>query len=124
MITLNNCFVEATYPSRNLKAWNHCTVSAVCVCASLIPSLFHGLTQLLYSRSLYEANASADLKSLYDVNPIAVNALVDGPQKDDLKATVLSYQANLVKHMGDGVKAIDLNNRVYWVRLLEKPQNS
>lgn len=72
-------------------------------------------------RHLYEANALTDLESLCDVNIVAVQTLEEGPQKDDLKATIYSHQANLSESLGNAEKAIRLNKQVYEMRLREKP---
>ena len=72
-------------------------------------------------RYLYEANALADLESLCDVNLVAVGTLEVGSQKDDLKASIMSHQANLAESLGNAEEAIDLNKRVYEIRLQEKP---
>lgn len=70
---------------------------------------------------LYEANALTDLESLCEVNLVAVNTLGDEPRKDDLRATIMSHQANLAESLGQARKAIDLNKRVYEIRFQEKP---
>lgn len=62
-----------------------------------------------------------DLESLCDVNLVAVETLEDGSQKDDLKATIMSHQANLAESLGNAEEAINLNKRVYEIRLQEKP---
>ena len=51
----------------------------------------------------------------------AVVTLTDGPDKDDLKATIMSHQANLAESLGNADRAISLNKRVYEIRLQETP---
>ena len=63
-----------------------------------------------------------DLESVCDVNLVAVETLEDGHEKDDLRATVMSHQANLFESLGDAAKAIHLNKGVYDIRLKEKPR--
>lgn len=72
-------------------------------------------------RYFYETNALTDLESLCDVNLVAVETLEDGPQKDDLRATIMSHQVNLAESLGNAEKAIELNKRVYDIRLKEQP---
>ena len=76
----------------------------------------------LFIRYLYEANALTDLESLCDVNLVAVETLEAGPRKDDLKASTMSHQANLAESLGNAEKAVDLNKKVYEIRLQENPK--
>ncbi|KAH0553214.1 hypothetical protein GP486_006614, partial [Trichoglossum hirsutum] len=104
VLNLKDCFMEEVKMSKNFKAlWQFCDLLAQC------------------QRYLYEANALTDLENLCDVNMVAVETLEDGHRKDDLKASIMSHQANLAESLGDAEKAIDLNKRVYEIRLQEKP---
>lgn len=62
-----------------------------------------------------------ELESVCNVNMVAVETLEDGSQKDDLRATVKSQQANLSESLGDAAKAIQLNKELYDIRLKETP---
>ena len=55
------------------------------------------------------------------VNLRALNELEDGPKKMDLKALILSHQAQAAESLGEPLKAIELNKQVYEIRLQEKP---
>lgn len=80
------------------------------------------INDLLFSiRFLSEANALADLENLCDVNLTAAEMLEDGPQRDNVKALIMSHQAQLAESLGDAEKAIDLNKREYEIRLRENP---
>lgn len=72
-------------------------------------------------RYLYEINALEELESLCDVNMITVETLKVGPEKRDLEASIMSYQANLAESFGNAEKAIELNKKVYKIRLDENP---
>lgn len=56
-----------------------------------------------------------------DVNLQAVTTLDDGPEKNDLKATIMSHQANLTESLGKAEKAIELNGKVQEIRLQKNP---
>ncbi|KAI9842890.1 MAG: hypothetical protein M1837_006722 [Sclerophora amabilis] len=103
VLNLKDCFMEEMQMSKTFKApLQFCELVVRC------------------QRYLYEANALTDLESLCDVNLVAVETLEDGPQKDDLKASIMSHQANLAESLGNAEKAIDLNKRLYEIRLQEK----
>jgi tetratricopeptide (TPR) repeat protein len=77
---------------------------------------------MLNIRYLYEINALTDLESVCAVNIDALATLEDGGRKDNLLAHCISQQANLSESCGNVKKAIELNKKVYKIRLGEQPQ--
>jgi tetratricopeptide (TPR) repeat protein len=63
----------------------------------------------------------AELELVCEVNLRALNKLEDGPKKENLKASILSHQAQAAESLGEPVKAIELNKQAYEIRLQEKP---
>ncbi|KAH8703633.1 pfs domain-containing protein [Talaromyces proteolyticus] len=105
VLNLKNCFSEEIERTNVFKAsWEFCELL------------------IQFQRYLYEIHQLADLKSLCDVNLAAVTSLEDGPRKNDLQATIMSHQANLAESWGDVKSAIELNNKVYTIRLEEDPR--
>ncbi|KAI4681756.1 uncharacterized protein J4E84_007351 [Alternaria hordeiaustralica] len=72
-------------------------------------------------RFLYETNLMNDLKKLCEINTIAVDTLDEADRRDDLKASVLSHQANLYESIGKVDQAIEWNQQAYQIRLNQKP---
>jgi tetratricopeptide (TPR) repeat protein len=58
----------------------------------------------------------AELKSFSEVSLELIGTLEDGPDKDDLQADIMSYQANRAESLGDAEKAISLNKEVLRIR--------
>lgn len=63
----------------------------------------------------------AELKLVCEVNLRALDMLENGSKKMDLKASILSHQAQAAESLGDPLKAIELNKECYQIRLEEKP---
>ncbi|KID94052.1 pfs domain-containing protein, partial [Metarhizium majus ARSEF 297] len=104
VLHLKDCFTDERRMSKTFKASSQfCKLLAQC------------------QRFLYESNALTELESLCHVNLVAVNTLEDGPQKNDLKATIMTHQANLAESLGNAEKAIELNKGAYEIRLYENP---
>jgi tetratricopeptide (TPR) repeat protein len=62
-----------------------------------------------------------DLQKLCDVNTVAVKTVANQDLQADLKASVLSHQANLYESLGKVDDAIKWNNEAYDIRLHEEP---
>jgi hypothetical protein len=61
-----------------------------------------------------------ELEALSAVNLGALNKLEDTPQKSDLEASILSHQAQAAESIGQPLKAIELNQQCYSIRLQEE----
>jgi hypothetical protein len=66
---------------------------------------------------LYELNQLNQVDDLCAVNLVAIEGLTHEAAKEDLKATILSHQANAAESRGDAARAIELNKQVYETRL-------
>lgn len=86
---------------------------------SFILLSFSCYTILTIHRFLYESNVIEDLQKLCDINAAAVNTIESGDRHDDLKASILSHQANLYESIGMVDKAIEWNKEAYEIRLHE-----
>ncbi|KAL3952370.1 hypothetical protein ACCO45_012313 [Purpureocillium lilacinum] len=104
VLNLRDCFTEEKTLSASFRATGQ-------FCDLLIQC----------QRYLYETNALEDLGLLCEVNLAAVNSLVNSPQKDDMRASIMSHQANLAESLGDAQAAIELNKNAYEIRLHERP---
>lgn len=62
-----------------------------------------------------------DLQKLCDINMLAVDTIQNQEVRADLKASVLSHQANLYESLGKVDDAIKWNNEAYEIRLNENP---
>ena len=62
-----------------------------------------------------------DLQKLCDINTLAVQTVPRQELQADLKASVLSHQANLYESLGKVDEAIKWNNEAYDIRLNENP---
>lgn len=62
-----------------------------------------------------------ELELVCKVNLCALDKLQDGSIKMDLKASILSHQAQAAESLGESFKAIEYNKQVYEIRLQEKP---
>lgn len=69
---------------------------------------------------MYESNALQELEDLCEANLVAVNTLENKDQTDDLKASILSHQANMYESIGKVDLAIKLNIQGYQMRLNEQ----
>jgi tetratricopeptide (TPR) repeat protein len=65
----------------------------------------------------------AEVELVCEVNLRALDMLEDGPRKMDLKASILSHQAQAAESLGNPRKAIALNQTGYQIRLEEKPRS-
>lgn len=63
-----------------------------------------------------------NLQSLWDINTIVVNTLDESDRRDDLKASVLSHQANVYESIGKVDQAIEWNEQAYQIRIAQKPR--
>ncbi|KAK0609965.1 hypothetical protein B0T17DRAFT_603393 [Bombardia bombarda] len=57
-------------------------------------------------------------------NLLALDQLEPGPRKEDLKATIISHQAQTAESSGDAQRAIQLNIESYKIRLAEQPKKT
>ncbi|KAK2595619.1 hypothetical protein QQS21_006666 [Conoideocrella luteorostrata] len=74
-------------------------------------------------RFLSEINEIKELQNLCEINLRALDTLENGPKKMDLKASILSHQAQALESLGDPVKAIELNIQVWKIRFQEDPKD-
>ncbi len=68
---------------------------------------------------MYESNSLTELEDVCKVNLTALAKLTDGDHTIDLRASILSHQANMYESIGNPRKAIELNLEAYQIRLHE-----
>ncbi|KAJ2979535.1 hypothetical protein NUW58_g7177 [Xylaria curta] len=104
---VKDCFVEESRVSKTfLPSMEFCSLLSSC------------------ERFLSETNSMAELETLSAVNLGALNRLGDIPQMSDLKVSILSHQAQAAESIGHPLKAIELNQQCYDLRLQEEPRRN
>ncbi|OAQ95981.1 hypothetical protein LLEC1_02850 [Akanthomyces lecanii] len=115
VLSLRDCFTEERTLSMSFQATEQfCDLLIQC-------QRIHGTSLILGLWYLYETNSLEDMRLLCDVNLAAVSSLANSPQKSDMRASILSHQANLAESLGEAQEAIQLNKSAYEIRLEERP---
>lgn len=83
-----------------------------------------GLQLTSLYRFFYETNAMGECEKTCGINMTAAEQLPAGPQRKDIKATIISHQAQMAESLGYSDKAVLLNKEGYKIRLAEEPRNA
>ncbi|KAI0437937.1 hypothetical protein F4803DRAFT_536882 [Xylaria telfairii] len=106
VLNVKDCFVEESTISKTfLPTREFCALLSSC------------------ERFLSETNSMTELEALSAINWGALQKLGDTPRKSDLEVAILSHQAQAAESIGNPIKAIELNQQCYSIRLHEEPPN-